>query len=69
MTKPIVEVFGILGPNGAGKTTILEMIESLRQIDGGSATVNSSRWLVGGDIPHSFQCFSLGITANLTIVS
>jgi ABC-2 type transport system ATP-binding protein len=34
------EIFGILGPNGAGKTTTLEMIETLRHIDGGSATVN-----------------------------
>jgi ABC-2 type transport system ATP-binding protein len=33
------EIFGILGPNGAGKTTTLEMIETLRPIDGGSATV------------------------------
>lgn len=33
------EVFGILGPNGAGKTTTLEMIEAMRQIDGGSATL------------------------------
>lgn len=34
------EIFGILGPNGAGKTTTLEMIEALRPIDGGSATIN-----------------------------
>lgn len=34
------EIFGILGPNGAGKTTTLEMIETLRPIDGGSITVN-----------------------------
>lgn len=34
------EIFGILGPNGAGKTTTLEMIETLREIDGGNATVN-----------------------------
>lgn len=34
------EVFGILGPNGAGKTTTLEMIETLREIDGGSAFVD-----------------------------
>src|SRR5215475_6118568 len=34
------EIFGILGPNGAGKTTTLEMIETLREIDGGSATIN-----------------------------
>ncbi len=34
------EIFGILGPNGAGKTTTLEMLESLRSIDGGSAALN-----------------------------
>ncbi len=33
------EVFGILGPNGAGKTTTLEMLETLRPIDGGEATI------------------------------
>ena len=35
------ETFGILGPNGAGKTTTLEMIETLRPIDSGSAKINS----------------------------
>ncbi|HET7320190.1 MAG TPA: ABC transporter ATP-binding protein [Candidatus Saccharimonadales bacterium] len=34
------EIFGILGPNGAGKTTTLEMIETMREIDGGSITVD-----------------------------
>jgi ABC-2 type transport system ATP-binding protein len=34
------EVFGILGPNGAGKTTTLEMIETIRPIDEGSAHIN-----------------------------
>ncbi len=34
------EVFGILGPNGAGKTTTLEMLEALRPIDDGSATID-----------------------------
>src|SRR3989344_3388490 len=34
------EVFGILGPNGAGKTTTLEMLETLRPIDNGSATLD-----------------------------
>jgi ABC-2 type transport system ATP-binding protein len=34
------EIFGILGPNGAGKTTTLEMIEGLREIDGGSVSVD-----------------------------
>jgi ABC-2 type transport system ATP-binding protein len=31
------EFFGILGPNGAGKTTTLEIIEGLREPDGGEA--------------------------------
>jgi ABC-2 type transport system ATP-binding protein len=34
------EVFGILGPNGAGKTTTIEMIEGMRPIDDGSATID-----------------------------
>jgi ABC-2 type transport system ATP-binding protein len=34
------EIFGILGPNGAGKTTTLEMIETLRPIDDGTATID-----------------------------
>lgn len=34
------EIFGILGPNGAGKTTTLEMIETLRPIDGGEAKID-----------------------------
>lgn len=34
------EVFGILGPNGAGKTTTLEMLEAMRPIDGGTATID-----------------------------
>lgn len=34
------EIFGILGPNGAGKTTTLEMMEALRPIDGGTATID-----------------------------
>lgn len=33
------EIFGILGPNGAGKTTTLEMLETIRPIDGGRATL------------------------------
>ena len=33
------EAFGILGPNGAGKTTTLEMIEGLREPDGGEGAV------------------------------
>lgn len=34
------EIFGILGPNGAGKTTTLEMIETLRSIDSGHASID-----------------------------
>jgi len=35
------EIFGILGPNGAGKTTTLEMLEGLKDIDEGLASINS----------------------------
>ena len=35
------EIYGILGPNGAGKTTTLEMLEGLKDIDGGSAFIDS----------------------------
>ena len=34
------EIFGILGPNGAGKTSTLEMIETLRPINGGQVFLN-----------------------------
>ncbi len=34
------EVFGIVGPNGAGKTTTLEMLEGMREIDGGKASID-----------------------------
>jgi ABC-2 type transport system ATP-binding protein len=33
------EFFGILGPNGAGKTTLLEIIEGLREADGGEVSL------------------------------
>ncbi len=33
------EIFGILGPNGAGKTTTLEMVEGLREPDGGESLI------------------------------
>ncbi|HLL68615.1 MAG TPA: ABC transporter ATP-binding protein [Micromonosporaceae bacterium] len=39
------EFFGILGPNGAGKTTTLEIIEGLREPDGGTVSVfGESPW-------------------------
>lgn len=46
---PKGEIFGILGPNGAGKTTTLEMIETLRPIDGGEA------WVDGLDVSKDPQ--------------
>ncbi len=33
------EVFGLLGPNGAGKTTSIEIMEGLRERDGGDVKV------------------------------
>ena len=33
------EIFGLLGPNGAGKTTTVEIIEGLREADGGTVSV------------------------------
>ena len=33
------EIFGMLGPNGAGKTTTVEIIEGLRERDGGRVRV------------------------------
>lgn len=33
------EVFGLLGPNGAGKTSTVEILEGLRDPDGGSVSV------------------------------
>jgi ABC-2 type transport system ATP-binding protein len=33
------EVFGLLGPNGAGKTSTVEILEGLRDADGGNVSV------------------------------
>ena len=33
------EIFGMLGPNGAGKTTTVEILEGLRDLDGGEAFI------------------------------
>ena len=35
------EVFGLLGPNGAGKTTIVEILEGLRKLSSGQATIDN----------------------------
>ncbi|HTN99401.1 MAG TPA: ABC transporter ATP-binding protein [Microthrixaceae bacterium] len=38
-TVEMGECFGILGPNGAGKTTTLEIVEGLREPDGGTVSI------------------------------
>jgi ABC-2 type transport system ATP-binding protein len=57
------EVFSLLGPNGAGKTTTIEILEGLREKDGGTVTVlGMDPWRNGyelhkkiGVIPQGFR--------------
>ena len=59
------EVFGLLGPNGAGKTTTIEILEGLRERDGGEVKVlGFDPWKNGyelhkkiGVIPQEFTFF------------
>ncbi len=59
------EVFGLLGPNGAGKTTTIEIMEGLRERDGGDVKVlGLDPWKNGYDlhkkigvIPQEFTFF------------
>ena len=45
------EVFGLLGPNGAGKTTAIEIMEGLRERDGGDVKVlGFDPWKNGYDL-------------------
>ena len=45
------EVFGLLGPNGAGKTTTIEIMEGLRERDGGDVKVlGFDPWKKGYDL-------------------
>ena len=45
------EVFSLLGPNGAGKTTTIEILEGLRQQDGGKVNVlDYDPWNKGYDL-------------------
>lgn len=45
------EVFSLLGPNGAGKTTTIEILEGLRQNDGGKVRVlDFDPWKKGYDL-------------------
>jgi len=43
------ELFGLLGSNGAGKTTTVEILQGLRQADGGSVAVLGLNPRVAGD--------------------
>ncbi|MDA4113808.1 MAG: ABC transporter ATP-binding protein [Thaumarchaeota archaeon] len=57
------EIFSLLGPNGAGKTTTIEILEGLRERDGGDVTVlGLDPWKEGymlhksiGVIPQGFS--------------
>ncbi len=57
------EVFSMLGPNGAGKTTTIEILEGLRERDGGDVSVlGMDPWKKGyelhkriGVIPQGFK--------------
>lgn len=59
------EVFSLLGPNGAGKTTTIEILEGIRQRDGGDVRVlGVDPWTSGyslhkklGIIPQGFTFF------------
>ena len=59
------EIFGLLGPNGAGKTTTIEILEGLREKDGGDVKVlGLDPWKQGyelhkkiGVIPQDFNFF------------
>src|SRR5262245_19130815 len=45
------EVFGLLGPNGAGKTSTIEILEGLRNADGGTES-NEKEAIMGTQTPR-----------------
>jgi len=53
------EIFGLLGPNGAGKTTTVEILEGLRQPDGGQVSV------LGVDVSHDADAIKPRIGVSL----
>ena len=69
------EVFGLLGPNGAGKTTTIEILEGLREKDGGDVKIlGLDPWKNGyelhkkiGVIPQEFN-FIEKITPRESII-
>jgi len=57
------EVFSLLGPNGAGKTTTIEILEGLRQRDGGQIKVlGEDPWAKGYDLHKKLGIIPQGFT-------
>ncbi len=57
------EVFSLLGPNGAGKTTTIEILEGLRERDGGDARVlGFDPWAKGYDLHRKLGIIPQGFT-------
>jgi ABC-2 type transport system ATP-binding protein len=57
------EVFSLLGPNGAGKTTTIEILEGLRQRDGGETKVlGLDPWSKGYDLHRRLGIIPQGFT-------
>jgi len=57
------EVFSLLGPNGAGKTTTIEILEGLRQRDGGKVSVlGADPWTKGYDLHKKLGIIPQGFT-------
>ena len=57
------EVFSLLGPNGAGKTTTIEILEGLRQRNGGKVSVlGEDPWTKGYDLHKKLGIIPQGFT-------
>jgi ABC-2 type transport system ATP-binding protein len=57
------EVFSLLGPNGAGKTTTIEILEGLRQQNGGQVQVlGEDPWAKGYDLHKRLGVIPQGFT-------
>jgi ABC-2 type transport system ATP-binding protein len=70
------EFFGLLGPNGAGKSTFMSLICGLRELDGGSLTVDRAGSAAGsaqarrslGLVPQHIALYTdLSAEANLRV--